>query len=151
MKTILILSVVCLIGYAAEAQKLKNTDVPDAVKKAFATKFPGVKEVEWSKEGSSEFEAEFEIKKVEQSANFDATGKWLATEKEIKLADLPQAVRTAIDKDFAGFKIKEVETMETPDHALLYEVGLKKDKTGYEVQYSANGTVVKKESKPDKD
>ena len=150
MKKIMLFSVACLVAGFAEAQKLKDSEVPEAVKQAFAKNFPKAKEVKWSKEGTSEFEAEFEIAEVEQSANFDKTGKWLETETEIKKSELPQAVQASIAKDFAGFKLDEPEKVESPGNALLYEMELKKDKVTYEVQFSADGKVVKKEEKKEK-
>ena len=147
MKNIMLFSVACLIAGFAEGQKLKDSDVPEAVKATFAKNFPKAKEVKWSKEGTSEFEAEFEIAEVEQSANFDKTGKWLETETEIKKSELPQAVQATIAKEFAGFTVDETEKVESPGKALLYEIELKKDKVRYEVQFSADGKVVKKEEK----
>lgn len=60
------------------------------------------------------------------SANFDATGKWLETEIEIKETDLPKAISASVAKHFAGFKISEVAKTETPDKGLIYEMDLKK-------------------------
>jgi len=145
MKKIMLLSVACLVAGLAGAQKLKASDVPAAVTEAFAKNFPKAKEVKWSNEGTSEFEAEFEIAALEQAANFDKTGNLLETETEIKKSELPQAVQAAIAKEFAGFTLDEPEKVEIPGKALLYEMELKKDKVKYEVQFSADGKVVKKE------
>jgi uncharacterized membrane protein YkoI len=145
MKKIMLLSVACLVAGLADAQKLKSSEVPAAVTAAFAKNFPKAKEVKWSKEGTSEFEAEFEIAELEQAANFDKTGKLLETETEIKKSELPQAIQAAIAKEFAGFTLDEPEKVEIPGKALLYEMELKKDKVKYEVQFSADGKVVKKE------
>ena len=147
MKKIMLFSVACIVAGFAEGQKLKDSDVPGAVKASFAKNFPKAKEVKWSKEGTSEFEAEFEIAEVEQSANFDQTGKWLETETEIKKSELPQAVQAAIAKEFAGFTVDEPERVESPGNAVLYEVELKKGKVRYEAQFSADGKVVRKEEK----
>ena len=145
MKNIMLLSVACLVAGLADAQKLKSGEVPAAVTAAFAKNFPKAKEVKWSKEGTSEFEAEFKIAELEQAANFDKTGTLLETETEIKKSELPQAVQAAIAKEFAGFTLDEPEKVEIPGKALLYEMELKKDKVKYEVQFSADGKVVKKE------
>ncbi len=160
MKRIMLFSVICLVAGFAKAQKLKDSEVPASVKQTFAKNFPKAKEVKWSKEGTSEFEAEFvrgtsdsfgENAEVEQSANFDKTGKWLETETEIKKSELPQAVQAAIAKEFAGFTVDEPEKVESPGNVLLYEMELKKDKVKYEVQFSADGKVVKKEEKKAKE
>jgi len=127
------------------AQKLREADVPANVKQAFAQKFPNAKEVKWSKESANEFEAAFEDGAREQSANFDPAGQWLGTETEIKVSELPQPVQALINKDFAGFKIKEAEKAEAPGKDMFYEVELAKGKAKYEVQISADGKLIKKE------
>ena len=135
----------------AQAQKLKESEVPKAVKDAFAKRFPNTKGIEWSKESETEFEAEFKAGGKEQSANFDQSGKWLVTETVIKKADLPQSVQTALTKEFAGYKVEEAEKVETANDGTQYEVALEKGELNYEVLFSADGKVLKKEEKKEKD
>ena len=123
----------------------------EAVKDAFAKRFPNTKGIEWSKESETEFEAEFKAGGKEQSANFDQSGKWLVTETVIKKADLPQSVQTALTKEFAGYKVEEAEKVETANDGTQYEVALEKGELNYEVLFSADGKVLKKEEKKEKD
>jgi hypothetical protein len=62
---------------------------------------------------------------------------------------------TFVVKNFAGFKISEVAKTETPDKGLIYEMDLKKDKEGFEVQFSPKGDILKetplKKEKGEKD
>jgi len=150
MKKVLIAIALLVTGFA-QAQKLKESEVPKAVKDSFAKRFPNLKGVEWSKESETEFEAEFKNAGKEQSANFDQAGKWLVTETEIKKADLPQAVQASIAKEFAGYKVEEVEKVETANDGIQYEVALEKGESNYEVLLSADGKVLKKEEKKEKD
>ena len=150
MKTATVLCLVTLMSGFASAQKLKDNEVPESVKKAFNQKFAGAKEVKWSKESATEFETEFEIGEHEQSATFDNTGKWTGTETEIKKSELPQTVQATIAKEFSGYKIEEAEKAETPGQASFYEVELKNGKVKYEVQLSADGKVIKKEEQKEK-
>jgi hypothetical protein len=150
MKTATVLCLVILMSGYASAQKLKENEVPEGVKKAFNQKFAGAKEVKWSKEGATEFEAEFDLGGHEQSASFDNTGKWMETETEIKKSELPQAVQATIAKEFTGYKIEEAEKAESPGQGSFYEVTLKNGKIGYEVQLSADGKVIKREEMKDK-
>jgi hypothetical protein len=150
MKTTILICLASLVAGLAHAQKLKETEVPGAVKKAFAEKFKNATEIKWSKESATEFEAEFEVGKKEQSASFDNTGKWLVTESEIKTAELPQAVQATIAKEFAGYKIEEAEKADSSDNGSFYEVALKSGKNKYEVQLSADGKVLKKEEVKEK-
>ena len=150
MKKIVLVCAVILLAGLAQAQKLKESDVPSAVKESFAKRFPKTKEVKWSKESATEFEAEFKSGDMEQSANFDQAGKWLVTETEIKKSELPQAVQATIGREFAGFKIEEAEKAETFDKGMFYEVELEKGELNYEVQLSADGKILKKEEKKEK-
>lgn len=147
MKKIMFVFMVSLIAGLAQAQKLKESEVPSVVKDSFAKRFPNAKEVKWSKESATEFEAEFETGKVEQSVNFDQEGKWLVTETEIKSSQLPAAVQATIAKEFSGYKIEESEKAETFDKGMFYEVELEKGEMNYEVQISVDGKVLKKELK----
>ena len=151
MKSIIALLAFVMAASGVYSQKLKEADVPAPVAKEFHARFPKAKEVKWSKESVSEFEAEFEVGDLEQSASFDAAGKWMGTETEIKKAELPQAVLATLAKDFAGYKIEEAEKAET-DKGTFYEVEATKEKLKYEVQLSPDGKVIKKEEKEkDKD
>ncbi len=150
MKKLIIVMTILVTGFA-QAQKLKESEVPKAVRDSFAKRFPSMKGVEWSKENETEFEAEFKNAGKEQSSNFDQAGKWLATETEIKKNDLPKAVQASIAKEFAGFKVEEAEKVETANDDTKYEVSLEKGELSYEVLLSSDGKVLKKEEKKEKD
>lgn len=138
---------VCL----AQAQKLKENELPAAVKDSFTKRFPKASGVSWSKENPTEFEAEFKSNGSEQSANFDQTGKWIETETEIKKSALPANVKAAVEKEFAGYKINEAEKTETFADGTFYEVEIEKGELNYEVQISTDGKVIKKEEKKESD
>lgn len=144
MKKIIVLLTACLLfslmGYT---QKLTADKVPAPVKEAFAKKFPAATDVKYEME-KKDYEINFKDKGIEMSANFDATGKWLETETEIKESDLPKEISASVTKNFSGYKISEVAKTETPDKGLIYEMDLKNDKEGFEVQFSPKGDVLKK-------
>ncbi|MEJ0029100.1 MAG: PepSY-like domain-containing protein, partial [Bacteroidota bacterium] len=143
MKKVIILTIAigfALVGYS---QKVKDSDVPAAVRDAFGKAFPKATGVKWSKEGANEFESEFKVGKEEKSAVFDNAGVWLNTETEIETSDLPTAVQSSIKKQYPDYKIEEAEVLETPDGVKLYEVEVKKGSTKHEVVLSADGTITK--------
>lgn len=150
MKKILFVSAAVLLAGGLQAQKLKETEVPQAVKVSFVKAFPNVKSINWSKESETEFEAEFKNGEMEQSANFDATGKWLVTETEIKKTDLPPLVQAALKKEFDGYKIEEAEKVETPE-GISYEVEVEKGELTYSVQLAKDGKILKKEEKKEEE
>jgi hypothetical protein len=126
------------------AQKTKE-ETPAAAKSAFAAKFPGAQKVKWSVEKPGEFEVEFTMNKVESSALFDATGKFLEAETEIKQSELPQAVQATIAKDFAGYKLDEIEKSTDTNSVVSYEMEAVKGKEKLELGFDANGKLLSKE------
>lgn len=145
MKTSFILAVLLFAVAGACTQKSTEADVPAVVKESFARQFPGAGNVKWSKENDSEFEAEFKGVGGEQSANFDANGKWLITETEIALTDLPAAVQGAVEREFAGYKIEEAEMAETPDQGAFYELKIEQGEKTLVVQVAVDGKIMKSE------
>ena len=151
MKRIVTLLVVTFAFGCANAQKLRGSDIPPSAKQTFTQKFPDAKDVKWEKEDDGSIEAEFKSGKSKYSATFDQAGKWLETESEIKKSELPGAVLATITKEFSGFKIEDVERLETPDQGKLFEVKLEKKEISYEVQFNETGKVIKKEKEEKKD
>lgn len=121
---------------------MAKTDVPQAVKDAFALKFPKAKAVKWEMEDEGEYEAEFKLDGKKMSANFATDGSWLETEMEIKEADLPQAVSVAIAAQFPGYELEEIEQVEKPGMAMVYEVELEGEGQEIEAVFDAAGTLL---------
>lgn len=116
---------------------------PAAVEKAFANRFPNVKEVKYDKESNGEFEASFKINGVKMSANFKATGDWVETESEIPAAGLPSPVTAAIKKAHPKSKIVGAAKIETAVNGTRYEADLKRGLLKAEVLYDENGNFIK--------
>ncbi len=96
--------------------------VPEAVLHAFQSRFPAAREVNWEIENKTAYEAEFKLNGIEWSVSFDATGKWLETETEVRLTDLPAPVQTALQ----GKKVKEMTRIERADGSMVYEAEVKR-------------------------
>jgi hypothetical protein len=116
---------------------------PAAVQKAFEKKFPNATNINWGKEGTKEWEAEFTYEGDKISANFAEDGTWLETEKEIKAAGLPKAVTEAINLKYPGWTITEADKTESLKHGTIYEADLKKGMEKKSVSYKEDGTPVK--------
>ncbi len=142
MKNIWMVLAIAMCGSSSFAQKLSADKVPAAVIAAFNSKMPSATNVSWEKENTSEYEANFKLGKAESSAKFDKDGKWLETETEVPVASLPAAVSSAVATQYAGYKIKEAEEVETPDKGRFYELELSKSGQVTEVRLTADGKVV---------
>jgi hypothetical protein len=120
----LILATAFLGIFAATAFALGNNDAPAAVKSKFASLYPKVTKVKWDKEDTN-WEAGFELDKVEMSCLFDATGNLLATESEIDISSLPRAAIEYMSKNYAGEKIKEAAKIVDSKNITTYEAEIK--------------------------
>ncbi len=147
MKTTMVIFGCLVFSLVSCAQKTP----PKAVADAFSQRFQKAEKVKWDMEEANEWEAEFKLSGKELSASFDLTGKWLETEAEIEATELPEAVKTAVEKQFAGAKIGEASRIESPDFT-GFEFELKQKGKEFEVQSTKDGALkVSGESKEKKD
>ena len=144
MKKLLTVLFCMILVVATHAQKSKE-ETPAAAKSAFAAKYPTAQKVKWSVEKPGEFEVEFTLNKVESSALFDAAGKFLESETEINKSELPQTAQTILAKDFAGYKLDELEKSTDAKGVTTYEMEAKKGKLELELCFDAEGKLVSKE------
>jgi hypothetical protein len=141
MKNIfIVLTMAITISLSANCQGLK---VPEAVKNAFAAKFPGATNVKWGKENAKEYEAEFKLNNNAISANFKLDGSWVETESVIPVADLPAAVTSAIHIKYPGAPVTLAEKTEQPGNKVLYEVAIKVNGKKKSLEINPDGSWVK--------
>jgi len=144
MKSTLLLLGAVMLSTTTFAQKISENKIPTAVLVSFKTKFPAAMKTTWEMENKSQYEAEFMLDNTKYSAKFAKSGKWVETETEIKIAELPKEVSQTIAKEFAGFKVEEAEKAETSNNGTVYEVKVKKGKEIYDVMVAASGKTLKK-------
>ena len=122
----LLILVFLAFGLTASAQK---KSVPAKVKSSFEQHFKEVEDLKWRKEKDGNWEAEFEQKEVEKSATFSKSGQLLETETEIKVTELPDAVKKAL----AGKKVKEAARIEKVDSSVVYEAEVRRHNLLFDV------------------
>lgn len=117
------------IGYTEiHAQELKENEVPKEVVATLKKMYPNVFVHEWEwKKKKQIYEAEFMMDGSEYEAYFKPDGKWMYTERDIKVQDLPTAVFTSFkNSEYSDWKIDDIEEHQTPEYAILYEIEVKK-------------------------
>ncbi len=124
----------------ANAQKMKEAEVPAPVKVGFTKTYKDVKVKEWVKENGN-YEAAFDYNKNEMSVLIDANGNIKETETEIAVSALPKAVSEYAAKNVAGKKIKEASKIVDAKGKVTYEAEI--DEADY--IFDANGMFIKKE------
>lgn len=117
--------------------------VPYKVKKGFEQKFQQTQNVKWSRENAKEWEAEFSMNGKSYSANFNNDGVWLETEHQISIGEIPSIVKTAFEKEFPGYSIKQAEISETKN-GMTYEFDIQKGQVKKEIAFDAAGKQVGK-------
>jgi hypothetical protein len=143
MKKLLSLLICVVFAVSVFAQKTKDA-TPAAAKSAFAAKYPTAQKATWGVEKPGEFEVEFTLNGVASSALFDTAGKFLESEATVKNADLPQAVKATIAKDFAGFKLDEIEKSTDSKGVVTYEMEAAKGKEKLGLSLDSNGKLLSK-------
>ena len=142
-KLIALLSAILLISLVGYSQDIPADKVPAPVKKAFEKQFPGATDVKYEMEKRN-YEISFKDKEVQMSATYNTYGRWTETETKIAESDLPKKVMKSVTKNFKDYTMSDIAKMETPTVKLCYEIVLKNDKLGYEVQFNPKGDVLRK-------
>lgn len=146
MKKTMLLLAATMTTLVAYPQKLKENDVPSAVKEAFKKQFANAKDVDWEKEDGN-YEAEFEIGEIDQSVVLDATGRTVETEIEIKVEELPSMARDYVSKYYANAKITEATKITDEKGVVTYEAEIKSK----DLLFDSNGKFLKEKAKTDED
>ena len=138
MKKAILIIAIGFSAIVANAQKVKEADVPGEVKAAFTKQYPTTKAEKWEKENGN-YEAEFDYNKSEMSVVIDPKGNIIETETEIKVSELSKAITDYCAKNYAGKKIKEASKIVDSKGAITYEAEIEK----MDVLFDANGKFIK--------
>ena len=137
MKNVLAMLVLVLFSTFATAQKSPK-GIPAEVIAAFQKQFPNVNEVEWEKEDGN-YEAEFKINNIENSALFNSKGDLIETEAEIQLSELPAGVIDYVKTNYSGKKVKEASKITDAAGILTFEAEVK----GMDLIFDSQGKFIK--------
>lgn len=125
----------------AQAQDLKEKDVPTQVKTSLIQKFPDAKKVSWEKEKGN-FEANWGGKSGEDnSAIFTTSGEFMEIVQAIQIDKLPSSVSPYVAKHYSGAKIKEAGWVTNSGGKHFYEVEIK----GKDLIFDEKGMFLKED------
>ena len=140
MKKIIFISIAaalfCLKGLG---QKIKESEVPAAVKTSFANRYPGIS-AKWEKEDGN-YEANFKKDGNQMSATFQPGGMFLESEISIKESALPAASQSYIQANYKGKSVKESAKITSAAGTITYEAEIE----GRDLIFDSNGHFLKVE------
>ncbi len=139
-----ILSVSLLAGTMTSivvAQDLKSKDVPEAVKTAFAKKYPDAKKVSWEKEKGN-YEANWGGKSGEDSSvTYTPSAIFVEIVVAIPVGQLPPDIAPYINKQYKGAKIREAGKVTDAAGRHMYEAEIK----GKDLIFDEKGVFLKED------
>jgi hypothetical protein len=108
---------------ACSNQEISSGKVPSVVLNAISQQYPVKEEVEWKKIGPL-YEAEIDLNdSVDLTVQVNEAGKVIMRKQDIAVAELPEAVRTAIRTRYPDDAIDDAERLEK-DGLVFYQVEL---------------------------
>jgi len=138
-KHFIMATAIALITLSACAQKIKETQVPTAVKAGFQKQYPNIK-ASWDKEGAN-YEANFKKDGKEMSAVIEKNGTIVETETMIAVSELPQMVKAYMKEHYGSMKIKEAAKIVKANGEVNYEAEI----SHKDVVFDGNGKFIKEE------
>jgi hypothetical protein len=133
-----------MIGLFTNALNAQSANVPTIVKNAFAKEFPTASKLSWDIE-NGDFEAEFTLNGIAESATYDKTGHRKEVEVDIKISELPKAVTDYIASHYVGYKLIEGAKITNDKNVLVYEAEVGKDGKKKDVIFDVSGKFLKEE------
>jgi uncharacterized membrane protein YkoI len=136
--------------------------VPVAIRTSFDTKYPKATKITWYQYtpdktqnvdpeawyyvlDDKDYYVTFNWQDADYIAWYD-NGTWIRSSQNIDNIDLPADVMRAINTQYPGFRISDVD-LERDNKQDLYEVKLVKGDTKWNVHYLANGSVARKKER----
>lgn len=113
--------------------------VPSVVEKSFDSKYGDVGEVKWGLDDHGYWEGKFEKDGQKLRADFEKDGKWLETERSVKLDEIPEPVQAAIKSAHGDREITEIEEVDNRDKGLFYDVEFKEQGKNEDIEYNKDG------------
>lgn len=131
------------LGIHAQETKVQDRDLPAGIQTSFKSQFSDANGADW-KMKDGKYKVHFKRNGVKNMAAFDESGALLSKGVEIKEAELPAAIISAISTGYSDRRIDDIYKVEK-DGATSYLVKLKGDPET-KLMYSADGQIIKEKS-----
>ncbi len=139
MQKFLLFAIAFIFSLSIYAQ---NSGLPDVVSKSFEQKFPKAKKVKWSNENIDDFQADFALDSLTETATFTNKGEWIQTGINVPIPIINHLTVTSIKKKFPKSKISKITKIENAKKQIYYEIELRKGDELEYVNYDENGVEI---------
>lgn len=149
MKTGILILITLLVPYSIclAQEEVKNNNF-ELVKETFSKLYPGAVIKEWELEENNIYEVEFTFNNKRHEADFSHEGKWIYTEKDINLNEVPVTILNSFKlSEWSSWRIDKVEEISTPEHEQFYELKIKREEQKHFLYYLPGGNVLESTSK----
>ncbi|MFN8393694.1 MAG: PepSY-like domain-containing protein [Bacteroidia bacterium] len=119
----------------------QRVSVPQNAENDLKARFPKASNARWEKEGSH-FEAEWKENGLEVAVIYDVSGKWIMTERQIPVSDLPESVTAAVLQSHPSAEILEAESQERAIGITGYQTEIRHAGKVKELTFDANGNII---------
>jgi len=140
---LLIVLIVGAFGFISCNDDDDNYSPDQQIVSAFYEMYPDAKRVEWERK-IGYFVADFKDNGKERDSWFDAAGKWVLTETEIPVNDIPAVIKEAINNtEYNGWHIDDADYLERIDMEPVYVIEVEKGDTEVDRTFSETGELLK--------
>ena len=140
MNKLILISAVLFCALRAEAQSIKQRDVPAAVMTSFSSLYPNASKVKWENEDGM-YEGSFLTDKKETSLLFSSLEYRVKTYNERTSAYLPSGVLEYVSKEHPGATIEEASKVTDIKGVVNYEVEI----ADVDFHFSSTGQFISQE------
>lgn len=142
MKALKIFLIFMCVSAIAVAQDINPSEVPETVRNTFMKDHKNATDIEWERDMDN-YKVEFDIGRKEYQVWYSTAGDVIKKEQEITEADLPEAVREAIKREYPGYYVSDVE-MTWHNNATTYKMEIEKGQEEWKVVFDAMGKTLHK-------
>jgi hypothetical protein len=140
MKKIFAILAIGLGFTAANAQQIKQTEVPAIVKASFTKMIPGAKQTKWDKE-NGQYEASYVNGQHKGSVLFAADGRWAEREVVVPVNQLPKQAIQYMQQHYKTQPLKGAARITMANGDVQYEAEI----SGKDVFFTQQGVFIKAE------
>lgn len=146
MKYVSIFTLLLICQLGLNAQKVKESSVPEVVKTNFSRVIANTPVIEWEMEDGN-YEADYKQNEVINTLVLTADGKIVQYENTITANELPESVKNYITTNAVGKKMGDMTRIKTVSGSVSYEV----EAGGEDYLFDGEGHFLKKEADKDSD